>query len=240
MGDRTHPAAPQLHHPARLEPLERVAHHRREHRSGTARGHALATRDGPRIPRPLSGDVRSLQDPRDDPAGQIRPRCGRPRSRGGLPRHLRKRGLPRRRPLDARRHGARRGACARHRLHDARGGQLGRRQVDARRRTRTRTGAAHGKHLGEPPQRTAYDHLLGHVPPHGRRVPDRHPRHQGIRPDRHRRSRTVALLPRNDAHRGGLPLLQLHPHPRTGLCRARGGRTGRARSQRRSPSGRAT
>ena len=64
-------------------------------------------------------------------------------------------------------------------------------------------------------------------PPHGRRVPDRHPRHQGIRPDRHRRSRTVALLPRNDAHRGGLPLLQLHPHPRTGLCRARGGRTGR-------------
>ena len=81
--------------------------------------------------------------------------------------------------------------------------------------------------LGEPPQRTAYDHLLGHVPPHGRRVPDRHPRHQGIRPDRHRRSRTVALLPRNDAHRGGLPLLQLHPHPRTGLCRARGGRTGR-------------
>lgn len=92
VGDRTHPAAPQLHHPARLEPLERVAHHRREHRSGTARGHALATRDGPRIPRPLSGDVRSLQDPRDDPAGQIRPRCGRPRSRGGLPRHLRKRG----------------------------------------------------------------------------------------------------------------------------------------------------
>ena len=65
----------------------------------------------PRIPRPLSGDVRSLQDPRDDPAGQIRPRCGRSRSRGGLPRHLRKRGLPRRRPLDARRHGARRGAC---------------------------------------------------------------------------------------------------------------------------------
>ena len=50
--------------------------------------------------------------------------------------------------------------------------------------------------------------------------------HQGFRADRHRRCRVVALLPRNDAHGPRLPVLQLHPHPRTGMCGGRSRRTG--------------
>ena len=48
-----------------------------------------------------------------------------------------------------------------------------------------------------------------------------------LRTDRHRRCRAVALLPRDDAPGPPMPLLQLHPCPRTGLRRARGRRTGR-------------
>lgn len=59
------------------------------------------------------------------------------------------------------------------------------------------------------------------------RLPDRHARHQGLRTDRHRRCRAVALLPRDDAPGPPMPLLQLHPCPRTGLRRARSRRTGR-------------
>ena len=54
---------------------------------------------------------------------------------------------------------------------------------------------------------------------------------KGIRVDRHRRCRTVALLSGDDAHSTGLPLLQLHAHPRTGLCR------GRSRAERRNRRG---
>ena len=49
---------------------------------------------------------------------------------------------------------------------------------------------------------------------------------KGFRADRHRRCRVVALLPRNDAHGPRLPVLQLHPHPRTGMCGGRSRRTG--------------
>lgn len=55
---------------------------------------------------------------------------------------------------------------------------------------------------------------------------DRHAGHQGLRADRHRRCRIVALLPRNDAHGPRLPVLQLYPHPRTGMCGGRSRRTG--------------
>ena len=46
--------------------------------------------------------------------------------------------------------------------------------------------------------------------PFRRELPDRHARHQGLRTDRHRRCRVVALLPRDDAPGPPMPLLQLH------------------------------
>ena len=47
--------------------------------------------------------------------------------------------------------------------------------------------------------------------------------YQGIRTAGHRRCRTLALFSGDDARGPGLPFLQLHAHPRTGL---RGGRSG--------------
>ena len=55
---------------------------------------------------------------------------------------------------------------------------------------------------------------------------DRHPGNQGVRTAGHRRCRALALFPGDDARGAGLPLLQLHAHPRTGLCGGRSGRGG--------------
>ena len=67
------------------------------------------------------------------------------------------------------------------------------------------------------------------VPLGRRRRGDRHAGHQGVRTDRHRRGRAVALFSRDDARCARLPLLQLHPHPRAGLCGDRSREGGRNR-----------
>lgn len=76
----------------------------------------------------------------------------------------------------------------------------------------------HGRYLRKPSQGPPHHDLLDDVPPFVGRLPDRHARHQGLRTDRHRRCRVVALLPRNDAPGPPMPLLQLHPCPRTGCA----------------------
>ena len=55
------------------------------------------------------------------------------------------------------------------------------------------------------------------------RFPHRHPRHQGVRHCRLPALGAVAFLPRDALATAGLPLRQLHPSPRTRLCR-QGGR----------------
>ena len=72
-----------------------------------------------------------------------------------------------------------------------------------------------------------HDHLLDDVSARRRGLAHRHAGHQGLRPHRHRRRRAVALLPRDDAPGARLPILQLHPHPRTGMRRRGGRRAGR-------------
>ena len=90
-------------------------------------------------------------------------------------------------------------------LHDARGGQLGRRA--SRRSIQAHSNPSTGRSArasisDEPPQRPPYDHFLGDVPP--RRAAGALIDTPGIKgfglidiDD----ARTVALLPRNDAHR---------------------------------------
>ena len=65
--------------------------------------------------------------------------------------------------------------------------------------------------------------------PGRRRRGERHAGHQGVRTDRHRRGRAVALFSRDDARCARLPLLQLHPHPRAGRCGDRSREGGRNR-----------
>ena len=79
------------------------------------------------------------------------------------------------------------------------------------------------------PQGPPYDDIFDDVPPGRGRRGDRHAGHQGVRTDRHRRGRAVALFSRDDARCARLPLLQLHPHPRTGLCGDRSREGGRNR-----------
>ena len=83
--------------------------------------------------------------------------------------------------------------------------------------------------LRKSPQGPPYDDIFDDVPPGRRRRGDRHAGHQGVRTDRHRRGRAVALFSRDDARCARLPLLQLHPHPRAGLCGDRSREGGRNR-----------
>ena len=108
-------------------------------------------------------------------------------------------------------------------------GKFGRREVDADPGRRPLAGHPHGRNLRKSPQGPPYDDIFDDVPPGRRRRGDRHAGHQGVRTDRHRRGRAVALFSRDDARCARLPLLQLHPHPRAGLCGDRSREGGRNR-----------
>ena len=113
--------------------------------------------------------------------------------------------------------------------HDPRFGKFGRREVDADPGHRPLAGHPHGRNLRKSPQGPPYDDIFDDVPPGRGRRGDRHAGHQGVRTDRHRRGRAVALFSRDDARCARLPLLQLHPHPRAGLCGDRSREGGRNR-----------
>ena len=222
-----HPAAPQLRHPARLEPLERVAHHRRKHRPGTARGHAASQPvDGPRSSstafwRP----ARPTRSPRRSCWSKLRPRSDRPRSRRRTSTPSTK--APATASLEVSalgRHGAST-RCVRTRSPAARrslsgNSGVGKSTLDPGTLDPSTGTSARAKHLRKPPQRPAYDHLLDDVPPgRGRRSVIDTPGIKGFGLIDIDDARAVALFSRDDARRARLPLLQLHPHPRAGLCR---------------------
>ncbi len=64
------PAPRQLHYPARLQPLQRVAHHRGQYRRGIPGRHARLSGHQHRIYRPFPGHRRGLQDTGGHPAEQ--------------------------------------------------------------------------------------------------------------------------------------------------------------------------
>ena len=124
--DRRHRAAPQLRDPQGFEPFEGVAYHRRQRRSRAAGRDAARARDRHGIRGPFPGNVRGLQGPGGDPAVEDRPAGSGGRRR--LPRRVRRGRLPRaggRRAAGRRRGG---GTGAARGVHDARGGQFGRRK----------------------------------------------------------------------------------------------------------------
>lgn len=71
----------------------------------------------------------------------------------------------------------------------------------------------HGRDFGEPPQGAPHDDLLDDVSALRGRCGHRHAGNQGIRADRYRRRRVVALLPRDDARGFGVPFYNCtHTH----------------------------
>ena len=212
-------AAPQLHHSQGLEPLQRVAHHRRQPRPGAAGRDAALSGDGSGVHRPLPGNLRGLPRTRHDSCWP-KPtwRHQNPEAVAGLPKPpMKAPGTRVLRSLGARTASAYRSRAANYSKGHTTllAGNSGSRKIDAHGRNH-RAGARHphGRYLRKPSQRAATPRPFRRCTPLSSvRLPDRHARHQGLRTDRHRRCRAVALLPRDDARRHPIAASTTAPTP---------------------------